>query len=348
MNFPTVSEFDHRLAEMDPPIDPRATNLEALARFAEGDIDSALAGLTLTLDLDPGYAEAWNNRGTLLRIVGRHAEAAADFDRAVAARPNYPEALTNRARLLQERGDTEAARADLDLALEACGGSPFAASVLHNRGMLEQGGGDLARAMGDFDLALEIDPEHASTHVCRGAARKEAGDLDGALADFESALTKMPHHEADLLHRRAGVLALRGDFAAAVADYDRAVAIEPENLFYYISRGNARYHLRQPRGLLDYRMAFRIDLEGAAREFARLLVADANAGIAGVLENCDKHLRINGRDVVAHVRRGLTLVLAGAEGEGTGNLDFVRAALPEMKACLDRLLELVRGARREP
>src|SRR5262249_10559489 len=44
----------------------------------------------------------------------------------------------------------------------------------------------------------------------------------------------------------------------------------------YISRRNACYHLPSPHthGVADFRLAIRLDAEGAAREFLRILIAD--------------------------------------------------------------------------
>ncbi len=347
MTFPTMSEWGVRLDAMLEHPDARALNHRALALLGRGDVSGALDGFRAAAAADPGFTEALNNSGLVLQLLGRLREALADFDQALAVRPAYAEALTNRGRVHQALGDSTAALADFDRAL-ACAPGRFAASVLHNRGTLRHDLGDLAGALADFDRALEIDPEHASTHVNRGSARKDAGDLDGALADFEQGLARLPQHTAAICHKRGGVLVLKNDFAAAVADYDRALALEPENVFYYISRGNARYHLRQVAGLIDYRMAFRIDPEVTAREIIRLLADDLRADARRVLENCDQHLRISDRDLLAHARRGLALVLLGRQGEAEGHFCRLRQALPDMAGCLDRLIALARGSHHAP
>src|SRR5262249_54605330 len=160
------------------------------------------------------------------------------------------------------------------------------------------------------------DPAHTATYVCRGNLRKQTGDLDGALADFDRAVEQNPRASlAAAYHGRGGVRVLLNDFAGAIADYDRALSLEPENFHPYISRGNARYPKRGPRGLLDFRMAFRLDPDGAAREVLRSLNGDVRRDAGAVLDNCDKHLRINDRDWLASARRGLTLLLLGRAAE---------------------------------
>lgn len=323
------------------PADAPALNRRAIARLSQGDLEGALADFCRCVELSPGHAEAWNNSGLVRQRLGQFAGARADFDQALALRPDYPEALNNRGQARQRAGDLAGAMTDFDQAL-ACVTDQFAASVLHNRGALRQRFGDLAGALADFDRALQIDPGHLATYVNRGTARKEAGDLAGALADFDFALERVgPDQSATVYHHRGGVKALLNDFAGALTDYNVALALEPNNPVFHLSRGNARYHRRDPLALADYRTAFRLDAEGAAREAARMLADDARRDAEGVLENCRKHLRISARDAVAHARRGLTLLLLGRAAEAENDLEQARTLQPEYWPLLKRLVALI-------
>jgi tetratricopeptide (TPR) repeat protein len=227
--------------------------------------------------------------------------------------------------------------------------SPFAASVLHNRGLLRQAQGDLAGALADFNQALAIDPRHTATYVARGLVRKEYGDLGSALADFNQALEQNPSQGlATIYHGRGGVRVLQNDFAGALADYDQALSLEPERSLFYISRGNARYHRRDPRGALDYRMAFRLDAEGAAREFVRIVTTDAHRDAEAVLENCTRHLRLSDRDVLACARRGLTLLVLGRDAEAAPDIARFRALLADAFPYFQRVLDLMLQSRHSP
>ena len=229
------------------------------------------------------------------------------------------------------------------------GSSPFAASVLHNRGLLRQAQGDLAGALEDFDQALAIDRKHTSTYVARGLARKETGELEAALADFNQALEHNPSQGlATIYHGRGGVRVLQNDFAGALADYDEALSLEPERYLFYISRGNARYHVRDPRAVFDYRIAFRLDAEGAAREFVRIVTTDAQRDAEAVLDNCNKHLRLSDRDVLAYARRGLTLLLLGRDAEAAHDTARCRALLSDALPYFQRVLDLMLHSRGSP
>jgi tetratricopeptide (TPR) repeat protein len=320
----------------------RALNRQAIRLLMRGDAAGALEGFRRCTELAPDFPEAWNNSGLVHMGLAQYDRAITDFDRALVVRPDYPEACTNRGRAREKRGDLTGAGADFERALECCEG-PFVASILHNRGALRQRLGDLAGARADFDRALEIDPDHTSTYVLRAELHKLVGNLAGARADLDRALESVTdHHRATVFHKRGGVRVLQNDFVGAVADYDECLALEPENSIFYISRGNARYHLRDVRAIIDYRMAFRLDAELTSRELARTIAEGARADVADTLENCRKHLRIDPRDAVALVRRALTLLLLGQDAEAEIALEQARAMRSDMRAYLDRLVEQVR------
>jgi tetratricopeptide (TPR) repeat protein len=164
------------------------------------------------------------------------------------------------------------------------------------------------------------------------------------VADFDRALADQPAHSlAAIYHGRGGVHVLQNKFAEALSDYDRALSLEPDNGCYYISRANARYHKRDVRAMVDFRMAFRLDAEGAAREVLRTVTADAQRDAGMVLENCTRHLRISARDVLANARRGLTLLLLGRHAEARLDLERVSDMLPDLLPHWRRLVELAGG-----
>jgi tetratricopeptide (TPR) repeat protein len=314
-----------------------------VARIQAGDRAGALADFQTAAALDPEWATPWNNAGLVRHMLGQYRAAIADFDQALARQPDYVDALNNRGRAFQAVGEFGAAATDFDSALAGAVGEA-AVPVLHNRGILRQVQGDLTGALADFDRALEIDPRHTPTRIARGLARKQAGAFDDAVADFDRALADRPAHGlAAIYHGRGGVRVLQNQFAEALADYDQALNLEPDNVCYYISRANARYHKREVHAVQDFRMAFRLDAEDAAREVLRIVSADAQRDAELVLENCTKHLRISGRDVLANARRGLTLLLLGRHAEARADLERFHDLLPDLRPHWRRLVELAGG-----
>jgi tetratricopeptide (TPR) repeat protein len=343
----TITAIDSFFVGAPPADESRAAGLNSsgLARLERGDLSGALRDFREATQVDPQQAEAWNNHGFVLLALHRPAEAINDFDRALTLKPDYAEALNNRGRARHLCGDFAGAQTDFERAL-GCAAGGLLATVYHNRGTLRQALGDVPGALADFDRALEAAPDHTATYVNRATARQEAGDLPGALADLDRALAATPRTaSAPIYQVRGGVRAAQNDFAGAIADFDEAIRRDPQFALAYLSRGNARYHRRDLRGLIDYRSALRLDPEGVAQALVRTVAEGVRRSADDVLANCDQHLRINRHDLLAHARRGLTLVLLGREDEAAPNLVKFRQMAPDFAADLDRVLEV---ARRQP
>ena len=77
----------------------------------------------------------------------------------------------------------------------------------------------------------------------------------------------------------------------------------------------------------------------------RLLQEDAARTPEAVLNNCDRHVRIDDQDAVAHLRRGLTLLLLGREAEAAVALDRSRELLAGATEPVERLVKVVRAVR---
>jgi tetratricopeptide (TPR) repeat protein len=64
--------------------------------FDRGDCARAIAAYSRAIELNPGYAEAYNNRAYAYMTQPDYARALTDLDRAIALRPAYVNALMNR------------------------------------------------------------------------------------------------------------------------------------------------------------------------------------------------------------------------------------------------------------
>jgi adenylate cyclase len=87
-------------------------------RAAEVSMDGVMEMSAKALSLDPDLAEAHASRGTALHESGRHDEAIAEFERALALDPNLYEANFFYARFFLDRGDFEKAAKFLECAAE--------------------------------------------------------------------------------------------------------------------------------------------------------------------------------------------------------------------------------------
>ncbi len=82
----------------------------ALLQFQQQRTADALTSVTAALAIDPQAVEALTLKGGLLAAIGRHNEALAHFDRALALKPGFADALNNRALVLTQLDRLEVVR----------------------------------------------------------------------------------------------------------------------------------------------------------------------------------------------------------------------------------------------
>jgi tetratricopeptide (TPR) repeat protein len=130
------------------------------------------------------------------------------------------------------------------------------------------------------DLHLKADRLLAAS----GALKSASGDYDGAMADFSRALELDPQ-SADAYLQRADAKEKKGDDDGAIADFNQALTLEPKNVQAYLNRGTARKNNGDLDGALaDFSQAIEIDPNNPAayahRAGARGIMDDANGEIA--------------------------------------------------------------------
>ncbi len=128
-----------------------ANTLQLMGRFAE-----ARAEYETTLRERPDYAEAHSNLGNLLHRMGRPAEAIAHFQEAIRLKPDYSDAYYYFGNSLLDLGRFEDAATQYRLALKY---NPNDAEVHNNLGAVLEAQGRLSEAAGQFELALRAKPD---------------------------------------------------------------------------------------------------------------------------------------------------------------------------------------------
>src|SRR5262249_50854176 len=150
--------------------------------------------------------------------------AIADYDKAIGLDAKYLDAYVNRGRAFARRKDYDRALADFDA---ATGINPDNVRARYNRAEAYEAKNDFSRAVEDYDALTRLQPSNAGIWNGRCWARAVIGaDLDGALADCNESLRLKPD-VANTIDSRALVNLKRGDLDAALADYDRALSIDP-------------------------------------------------------------------------------------------------------------------------
>src|SRR5262245_14050146 len=209
---------------------PSATdaNQRGIWHYERGDFQSALRAFDEGVRQEPLSAGLWCNRANACYCLGRHEEAVADYERALAAQPIL-DAYYGRAMVLAELGCTEEAIADLSAALRL----DHTATIIHGaRGTLWLELDRLDEAWADYDSVLRLDPTRADARGMRGRLSDLLGRPEDALADYEEILRSSaavaPMVLGTVYNNRGHIHHRRGDYARARADFVEAIARAPE------------------------------------------------------------------------------------------------------------------------
>jgi tetratricopeptide (TPR) repeat protein len=144
----------------------------------------ALASAFEGVKQNPGYYEAYYQRGNIYQLRKYFENAISDYTEAIRLNPKFAMAYTNRGNAYVNTGAFENAISDYNEALRL---NPRAANTYNNRGLARVQKGDLNGALDDFDEAVNINPEYEYAFYNRAEALEQKGDaesLRGAIADF--------------------------------------------------------------------------------------------------------------------------------------------------------------------
>jgi tetratricopeptide (TPR) repeat protein len=236
-------------------------------------------GNRLWLRDERGGARGWVPAGDVIPLD----RATAIYSEELRDHPDDPAIYLDRAAAWAHTGDFAAAIADADTAIRLDPDSEVAHAC---RGNFLASSGDLDGALAAFDAAIRLDPGYALAHYARGFTSALKGDLSRALAAFAEATRLDPRDpaapraqawllaawpdstqrdpaaavasatraceltdwsDAPSIAALAVAHAASGDFAAAVAVQEKAVALRPDGpIRIEANRRLALYRAGQP------------------------------------------------------------------------------------------------------
>jgi tetratricopeptide (TPR) repeat protein len=213
----------------------RWLNARGFFLFIRGKRDASLRDLEAAIELDADYTEAWNNCGLLHIGDQDYEKAIADFSRAIATDPKFADAWNNRGFAYFRSNDHAKAVSDFDQAL-VC--DPKFVMAYNNRALLRMSRKEYREVVADCTLAIKLKPDNPRFYQLRREAYRRLGKSKEALADSEKLVwlirfqqltrrvAESPKQAAGYI-QRARHLAIDGRGGAALADYQRAITVEP-------------------------------------------------------------------------------------------------------------------------
>lgn len=216
------------------PEDPEARNNLGMALQAAGRHAEAAAEYEKALKLRPGYAVAFNNLGNALDALGRRAEAIDRYREALTVEPRYPAACNNLGAALMKDNRPEEALTEFRRALTL---RPDFAEARLNLGETLSLLKRHEEAVAVFRQALARQPDRPEAHLGLGRALQGLNCHREAIEHFRAAIRLRPHDgEAHL----ALGLALQelGDAREAGDCFEAALGLEPRRSAHYFNLAN--------------------------------------------------------------------------------------------------------------
>ncbi|MCX7361496.1 MAG: tetratricopeptide repeat protein [Alphaproteobacteria bacterium] len=261
----------------------------------------------------------------------------------------------DRALVLYKRGelhrtmlDEFRARADFAEALGlydrlVAAGTP-APGLLQQRGSSAHALGFRDRALSDYDLVIQLDPRNARVLINRGILlAKHKHDYAAAIADLDQALALEPDDE-DALMARGEAYGDFGDVPRALADLDRAIALEPLNSKAYLLRGIVSGRSGdQESAYVDYDKAATLDPLNAEALVNRAAIRSTRGDQDGAIVDLDAAIALQPDDPAARYNRGYAYFAKRDYGRAIDDYSAAIRANPKMSMaynnrCLARVI----------
>jgi len=276
-----TSEFDLAFYDLSQAYTLAPTDenrfLRAQMQRARAQLRAAAADIDYFLKKDPNHAAAYRERGLIKSQMHDNKGALPDLDKALELDPKDVFAYAQRARIKTALKDAEGGEADLRKALEV---NPKYAMAYVYRAIPRREQYYYNGAIEDCRRALEIDPKLLNAHLGLGHALRGKGDLPGAEASYTTALELVPWDQT-ARNARASVRDVRGNIEGALEDYSVAIKMVPSARRYF-ERGKIRLRMGElVEALADADRAVALDSTSTAWHSFRGRVLAARGDYAG-------------------------------------------------------------------
>lgn len=259
-HYNTALEYVQReLRHNDHILHCEVYQLMGMTYWRLGDLEQALAYLTLALETDPRHPLAYYRLAQLLEELGRFDEALAYHEHAAELSPTNNPLLNRLAELYRRLGRPEAARKTYEQSL---GTNAYEVSAILGLAEIELEKGTEAGALAAVERLQNLlawMPEDVPARINLGVALSQLGRTAEAVAAYEEALARDPHAFAAALN----LALIRHHEYAQRQQYARCV-----ELWLGVLRLDSACHLA--RAQLAWSRTLAGDYAGARAELARL------------------------------------------------------------------------------
>lgn len=236
---------------------------KALANYLVGDfyaqagkLDQGLAYINTAINIDPKIAQAYFTRA-LIKQAKKEAGAIVDLNKAIEIEPRYAEAYLTRATLYFGENNAAAAEQDLNQAVNIVENK---AQINYLVAQVYARSTNVDKVIAHATTSINTTPSVAA-YVLRANAYASQKQFPQAIADFDKAIEMNP--KAPAIYMERGVAyANSGDFNKAIMDMDQAIKLAPNLGMAYVNRGMIQLALnKQTEAKADFKKAIAINAE---------------------------------------------------------------------------------------
>lgn len=268
----------------------------ALVHERLGNDSDALTDLNIYLEFRPDHYEALLSRAQLRMRSAQYDLAKADFVRLLTLSPGETTAVFFQ---------TDQVTGGVSGIFSARGASR--AQLFNFIGLADTRLGNFAEAVVVFDSAIAAAPGVPDYWVNRGLARVGMGDTAAAVTDYRQALGIDPRHAL----AKHNLWVVRGKSEGS-AMLDHAIDDNPNMPFAWAERAYYKQENKQWKGALaDYNQAIRLDPDEKEYYLNRGLVKEKLHDNSGAYEDITKALELDGRFDKAWLSRGNLMTRLG-------------------------------------
>jgi tetratricopeptide (TPR) repeat protein/S1-C subfamily serine protease len=255
------------------------------------------------IQLNPPFIHlAWYGKGKALAEQFNYQEAVRAFEASLLKQPSYTPALSYLSLIYRELKDYEKALAAINKAIQF---TPKNANLYNEKWVVLNNLKRYQEALLAIAEAKDLSPR-AAFYSNRGLTYYALKEYPKAIADYTKAIAINPELAEAYYNRGTAYSALK-DYPKAIADYTQAIAIKPDHADAYLNRGNTYLALKDyPKAIADFNKTIEINPKYAFaynnRGNTYLALKDYPNAIAGYT----KAIEINPKYAEAYYNRGLT------------------------------------------
>ncbi|HEX8474230.1 MAG TPA: tetratricopeptide repeat protein [Pyrinomonadaceae bacterium] len=336
----TERDLDGAIADADRAIALKPDYVDAYThrsnlQMMKGRVDAALADISKAIELNPELVQAYVQRGRMRMMKNNMDGALEDFNNAIGRGHRSDEIYAARAQIKMMTNDVEGAIQDFSAAISL---NPKRVGSYNGRATARMYAKDEDGALADYGYVIEQYEQQAQERKKEGKPATKAPVFDMRSPTIVTPETtaqgqasgqkkeKISTHEVVVKHinpgslesveqientmnvaaaygGRARILGKRGQWDAALKDYNKAIEINPDEFVMYFNRG---YGWREQG-----------DLKAALADF-------------------NKAIEIQPQSAFNYLERGLTLLLMGRDADAQKDFDQLLKLNPSMQTALEK------------